>query len=65
MSVERTFHCDGPDCERHVKTQKLRPPTFVTVLENDGFGVEFESHFCGWDCVLRHAGQKEPEEIIE
>lgn len=21
-------------------------------------------HFCGWDCVLRHAATKEPEQII-
>lgn len=65
MSVEHIFYCDGPGCERHVRTQQPRPPVFVTVLENDGLGLEREIHFCGWDCVLRYAGQKEPEEIIE
>jgi hypothetical protein len=64
MSVEHIFHCQGPDCERRVQTQKARPPVFVTVLENDGFGSEFESHFCGWDCILRYAGTKEPEEVV-
>lgn len=64
MTVERIFRCEGPDCERWVQTQRLRPPVFVTVLENDGFGVEDEHHFCSWDCVLRYSGQKEPEQII-
>ena len=21
-------------------------------------------HFCGWDCVLRHAATKEPEQVV-
>lgn len=21
-------------------------------------------HFCGWDCVLRYAGAKEPETVV-
>lgn len=61
MSVERTFYCDGPDCERHVQTQKPRPPVFLTVDQFEGP----ELHFCGWDCALRYAGNVEPEETIE
>ncbi len=60
MSVERTFYCEGPECERHATTQQLRHPMFLTIIEEDA-----EHHFCGWDCVLRYAGQKEPEEIID
>lgn len=59
MSVERTFYCDGPDCERHVRTMKVTPPMFLTLSEEG-----HESHFCGWDCVLRLAATKEPEEVI-
>ncbi len=59
MSIELIFHCDGPGCERHVQTCKPLPPVFLTVLE-DGQ----PSHFCGWDCVLRHAAAKEPETVI-
>ncbi len=59
MSVERIFHCDGPDCTRHVRTSSLGPPMFLTILDD---GKEF--HFCGWDCILRFAATKEPEEIV-
>lgn len=62
MAVERTFHCDGPECERHVRTLKPYPPMFLTVTHHSD-GVE--EHFCGWDCVLRHAGTKEPEIVIQ
>lgn len=60
MSVERIFYCDGPDCQRHVRTRADRPPCFLTVSDDDGV-----LHFCGWDCVLRHASLHEPEEVIE
>jgi hypothetical protein len=61
VSVERTFRCDGPDCERHMVTQKTVPEAFLTVTQPID---SLEMHFCGWDCVLRHAGQQEPEEIV-
>lgn len=60
MSVERTFHCDGPDCERHVRSFAARPPVFLTITELGARTL----HFCGWDCVLRCAAAKEPEAII-
>jgi hypothetical protein len=60
MSIERTFYCDGPDCDRHVRTTSTLPPVFLTVSE----GADHASHFCGWDCVLRFAATKEPEEVI-
>jgi hypothetical protein len=60
MSVERIFHCDGPDCTGHVKTLRTRPEMFLTVSERGGPAL----HFCGWDCVLRHAATKEPARLI-
>ena len=60
MSVERVFHCDGPDCDRHVKTARTRPEMFVTVSERGGLA----QHFCGWDCILRLAATKEPERVL-
>ncbi len=60
MSIERVFYCDGPDCERHVRTTGTRPPAFVTVTEDAGR----ELHFCTWDCVLRHAADKPPTDFI-
>jgi hypothetical protein len=60
MSVERVFYCDGPDCERHVRTTDTLPSMFLTVSES----ADHASHFCGWDCVLRYAAEQPPEEII-
>lgn len=59
MSIERVFHCDCEDCEIHVRTAGLRPPTFLTVSEDDD-----ELHFCSWDCVLKFAATKPPMETI-
>ena len=60
MSIERIFYCDGPDCERHVRTAAARPSAFLTIT-----GDGRPEHFCGWDCVLRYAGAKEPEIVID
>jgi hypothetical protein len=60
MSIERLFYCDGPDCNRHVQTRRARPELFLTVSERGGPAL----HFCGWDCVLRHAAAKEPAVVI-
>jgi hypothetical protein len=60
MSIERTFHCDGPDCERHVRTAAARPASGLLTITGESRAL----HFCGWDCVLRHASTKEPEQVI-
>jgi hypothetical protein len=61
MAIERTFYCDGPDCERHVRTgRRTCSHVFLTVTEQS-----YALHFCGWDCVLRYAAAKEPETVIE
>jgi hypothetical protein len=60
VAIERVFHCDGPECERYVQTQRVRPELFLVVSEKGGPSL----HFCGWDCVLRHAATKEPEQVI-
>jgi hypothetical protein len=60
MSIERIFYCDGPDCERHVRTASPRSSSFLTVTEGAGRSL----HFCSWDCVLRHAAEKPPTEVI-
>lgn len=59
MSIERVYYCDGPDCDRHARTASTRPDSFLTVSEGAG-----RSHFCSWDCVLRHAAEKPPSEVI-
>ena len=63
MTVVRTFFCDGEDCERHIRAAPGadRPQIFLTVSEGEG---PAEWHFCGWDCLLRHAAAQEPETII-
>ncbi|MEX2447713.1 MAG: hypothetical protein WD404_03095 [Solirubrobacterales bacterium] len=60
MSIERVFYCDGPDCERHARTTGTLPTGFLAVSED----ADHAFHFCGWDCVLRFAAEKPPEEII-
>jgi hypothetical protein len=62
MSIERVFYCDGPECERHVKTASSRPAAgFVFVTEG---GRAATLHFCNWDCVLKYAATKPPVEVI-
>lgn len=58
--IERTFYCDGPDCEGHVRTIKTRPISGLLTVTGEGRPL----HFCGWDCVLRHAATKEREQVI-
>jgi hypothetical protein len=61
MSIERTFYCDGPECERHVQTALSRPQAgFIFVTTGDSATL----HFCNWDCVLKYAGTKPPVEEI-
>ena len=60
MAIERVFYCDGPGCERHFRTAATRPASGVLTITGDGKPL----HFCGWDCVLRHAAEKEPEQIV-
>jgi len=60
MSIERIFYCDGPGCEHHARTASSRPGGFMTVTEGTGRSL----HFCSWDCVLRHAAEKPPTEIV-
>jgi hypothetical protein len=60
VRIERVFYCDGPDCERHVRTAGPRASAFLTVTE----GVGQSQHFCSWDCVLRFAADKPPTEVL-
>jgi hypothetical protein len=62
MSIERTFYCDGPECERHVQTALSRPTAgFIFVTEG---GSAATLHFCNWDCVMKYAATKPPLEVI-
>ena len=66
MALERTLYCDGPDCERNVTTAS--PPPYIPggfyMVRTEAPGMRpARYHFCGWDCILRYAGQQEPEQI--
>lgn len=65
MTIEYIYHCDGPDCERHVQTRRDYALMFFTLIEHGDSGNDQTLHFCGWDCILRYAGTKEPEEVVE
>jgi hypothetical protein len=60
MSIERIFHCDWRECDRHVQTAGTSAYPFITVTEGPGRAL----HFCDWDCVLKHAGEKPPVEQL-
>jgi hypothetical protein len=61
MSIERIFYCDWRECESHARTaSSSRPVTFLTVTEGTGRSL----HFCTWDCLLRHAAEKPPTEVV-
>jgi hypothetical protein len=62
MAIERTFYCDRDGCQRHVRTARHRPFEGTGFLTITGYGRPL--HFCGWDCVLKHAATFEPETII-
>jgi hypothetical protein len=62
MSIERIFYCDGPDCERHVRTASSRPEAgYIFVTEG---GSTRTLHFCNWDCVLKYAAAKPPVDVV-
>ncbi len=64
MSVERIFHCDGPDCGGHIRTMADFPSSgFIRTYERWP-GFDEEHHFCTWDCLLRFAAARPPVEIV-
>jgi hypothetical protein len=61
MSIERIFYCDGPECEAHIRTASPRPQgEFITVTESASRPL----HFCSWDCILKHAAEIPPVEVV-
>lgn len=59
MSIDRTYRCDGPECQSNCSEAAHRELPFLTIT-GDGPTL----HFCTWDCVLKHAATKEPTEVI-
>jgi hypothetical protein len=64
MSIERIFHCDGPECEVHIRTVASRPATGFFTLTEQWPGRRVTHHLCSWDCVMKFAAAKEPLELI-
>lgn len=60
MSIERIFYCDWRECEGHTRTARPRATDMITVTE----GAGRTQHFCSWDCILRHAAEKPPVEMV-
>jgi hypothetical protein len=60
MSIERIYHCDWRECEGHARTSRPSPPTSFLTVSEEGRSL----HFCTWDCLLRHAAEKPPVEVI-
>jgi hypothetical protein len=58
-----------PDgCPHNVRAMLLEPtylPGGVIEVRRHVQGALYETlHFCGWDCLLRYAGQQRPTEYI-
>lgn len=63
MTAERTYHCDGPGCERHwSEGAAAQAPGLLTVSESGPAGVDL--NFCGWDCAMKYAARFPPAETI-
>src|SRR5262249_26031195 len=61
VAIERVYYCDWRECETNARTARQRPPmTFITVTEETGRPL----HFCSWDCILKHAAEKPPVEVV-
>jgi hypothetical protein len=62
MSIEQVYICDWRECENHARTASESLPTaMIAVAEGD---ADRPHHFCGWDCLLKFAAEKPPEEEI-
>jgi hypothetical protein len=65
VAVERTFYCDGPDCEGHIRTMADFPSDgFIKTYERWP-GFDAEHHFCTWDCLLRFAAARPPVTVVD
>lgn len=66
MAIDRTYYCEGPDCEAHARTgapSPLLPVGFIEARHRVP-GADEAHHFCSWDCVMKFAaGQPLREEI--
>jgi hypothetical protein len=60
MSIERVFYCDWRDCNHHHETVSASAAPFITVTERAGHSL----HFCGWDCLLKYAGEIPAARVI-
>ena len=61
VSIERVYICDHKDCENHARTaSESLPVAMISVNE----GADRPLHFCGWDCLLKHAAEKPPAEVV-
>jgi hypothetical protein len=67
VTIERTYHCDGPDCEVHARTPvapPYLPAGFIGVSEGGPSPIPAR-HFCSWDCLMKYAARFPAPERIE
>ncbi len=63
MAIERTFYCDAPECETHVRSASTRPFGMIFLTDTSGLTARRTMHFCSFDCVLRFAAGQPPVEV--
>lgn len=67
MSIERTYYCEGPECETHGKSTAPPPYLpwgFLEVRETLPGQPEKVWHFCSWDCAMKYGATLPPMEVI-
>jgi len=62
MSIERIFYCDWRECDAHTRTVNTRPGMAYLTVEED---ADRTLHFCSWDCILKHAAELPPVEVVQ
>lgn len=80
MSIERTYWCEGPDCDiprdEPVADEDRRPANVSTATPPPYLPPSFIEvrvgepdgvvvhHFCGWDCVMKYAAKQPIPTVI-
>jgi hypothetical protein len=56
VSINRVFCCDWRECQTSGPGSE-----FLTVK---GCREPRHLHFCSWDCILKHAAERPPVEVL-
>lgn len=71
MKLEGMIWCSGPGCEAHqhvgadtMEAERL-PVGWLKVIEYGNGHTDPACAYCGWDCLLKAAGEVPPPIVVE